>query len=197
MIIKTATFSISAPYLSMCPATKEKEYAFIGRSNVGKSSLINFLTNHHGLAKVSTTPGKTQLINYFNINESWYLVDLPGYGFAKVSKTEREKFDKVIKTYIKNREQLQYVFLLIDARIPPQKIDLEFVNFLGENAIPFVLVFTKMDVSRKNETPKNIAAFKKELSKDWEEVPPIFHTSSFNKTGKEEILAFIAANEKA
>ena len=125
------------------------------------------------------------------------MVDLPGYGFAKVSKTEREKFYKVIKTYIKNREQLQYVFLLIDARIPPQKIDLEFVNFLGENAIPFVLVFTKMDVSRKNETPKNIAAFKKELSKDWEELPPIFHTSSFNKTGKEEILAFIAANEKA
>lgn len=197
MIIKTAKFTISSPSLSKCPIYKEREYAFIGRSNVGKSSLINYVTNHHGLAKVSTTPGKTQLINFFNINEAWYLVDLPGYGFAKVSKADRTKFDLMIKTYIKGRELLQYVFVLIDARIPPQKIDLEFINWLGENDIPFVIVFTKMDVSRKNETPKNIEAFKKILLEYWVELPPIFYTSSFNKVGKEEILKFIQENENA
>lgn len=195
MIIKTAKFVISSPSLSKCPIYKEREYAFIGRSNVGKSSLINYITDHHGLAKVSTTPGKTQLINFFSINEAWHLVDLPGYGFAKVSKADRVKFDAMIKTYLKGRDQLQYVFLLIDARIPPQKIDLEFINWLGENDISFVIVFTKMDVSRKNETPKNIAAFKQILLESWVELPPLFYTSAFNKVGKEEILRLIAENE--
>lgn len=197
MLVHTATFTISAPSLSKCPEHKQNEYAFIGRSNVGKSSLINYITNHKGLAKVSTTPGKTQLINFFHINESWYLIDLPGYGFAKVSKKDREKFDSMIKTYIRDRANLQYVFLLIDARIPPQAIDLDFAFWMGENSIPFVIVFTKMDESRKRDTPKNIAAFKKAMMEYWEELPPIFHTSSFEKVGKEAILQFIASNENA
>jgi GTP-binding protein len=153
------------------------------------------LVGNKSLAKTSGRPGKTQLINHFVINDHWYLVDLPGYGFAKVSKADRTKFDQMIKTYIKGRELLQYVFLLIDARIPPQKIDLEFITWLGENDIPFAIVFTKMDVSRKNETPKNIDAFKKILLEYWVELPPIFYTSSFNKVGKEEILKFIQDNE--
>ena len=154
------------------------------------------MTNYNDLAKVSSTPGKTQLINFFDINESWNLVDLPGYGFAKVSKKDREIFSKMIKNYLSNRAQLQYVFVLIDSRIPPQKIDLEFISWLGENGIPFVIVFTKKDVSRKRSAPKNIEAFKEAMLEQWEELPPMFETSAFNRVGKEEILDFIGANEK-
>ncbi len=196
MIIKTAAFSCSYATVTKCPDAKRNEYAFIGRSNVGKSSLINYVTNYNDLAKVSSTPGKTQLINFFDINESWNLVDLPGYGFAKVSKKDREIFSKMIKNYLSNRTQLQYVFVLIDSRIPPQKIDLEFISWLGENGIPFVIVFTKKDVSRKRSAPKNIEAFKEAMLEQWEELPAMFETSAFNRVGKEEILDFIGANEK-
>jgi GTP-binding protein len=196
MIIKTAQFSCSYATVTKCPDSSWNEYAFIGRSNVGKSSLINYVTNYNDLAKVSSTPGKTQLINFFDINEAWYLVDLPGYGFAKVSKKDREIFDKMIRAYLKNRAQLQYVFVLVDSRIAPQKIDLEFINWLGEHGIPFAVVFTKKDVSRKRSAPKNIEAFKNAMLEQWEELPPMFETSAFNRVGKEDILAFIGANEK-
>jgi GTP-binding protein len=196
MIIKTAQFSCSYATVTKCPDSSWNEYAFIGRSNVGKSSLINYVTNYNDLAKVSSTPGKTQLINFFDINEAWYLVDLPGYGFAKVSKKDREIFDKMIRAYLKNRAQLQYVFVLVDSRIAPQKIDLEFINWLGEHGIPFAIVFTKKDVSRKRSAPKNIEAFKNAMLEQWEELPPMFETSAFNRVGKEDILAFIGANEK-
>jgi GTP-binding protein len=196
MIIKTAQFTCSYATVTKCPDSSWNEYAFIGRSNVGKSSLINYVTNYNDLAKVSSTPGKTQLINFFDINEAWYLVDLPGYGFAKVSKKDREIFDKMIRAYLKNRLQLQYVFVLVDSRIAPQKIDLEFINWLGEHGIPFAIVFTKKDVSRKRSAPKNIEAFKNAMLEQWEELPPMFETSAFNRVGKEDILAFIGANEK-
>ena len=196
MIIKTAQFTCSYATVTKCPDSSWNEYAFIGRSNVGKSSLINYVTNYNDLAKVSSTPGKTQLINFFDINEAWYLVDLPGYGFAKVSKKDREIFDKMIRAYLKNRVQLQYVFVLVDSRIAPQKIDLEFINWLGEHGIPFAIVFTKKDVSRKRSAPKNIEAFKNAMLEQWEELPPMFETSAFNRVGKEDILAFIGANEK-
>jgi GTP-binding protein len=196
MIIKTAQFTCSYATVTKCPDSSWNEYAFIGRSNVGKSSLINYVTNYNDLAKVSSTPGKTQLINFFDINEAWYLVDLPGYGFAKVSKKDREIFDKMIRAYLKNRAQLQYVFVLVDSRIAPQKIDLEFINWLGEHGIPFAIVFTKKDVSRKRSAPKNIEAFKNAMLEQWEELPPMFETSAFNRVGKEDILAFIGANEK-
>ena len=196
MIIKTAQFTCSYATVTKCPDSSWNEYAFIGRSNVGKSSLINYVTNYNDLAKVSSTPGKTQLINFFDINEAWYLVDLPGYGFAKVSKKDREIFDKMIRAYLKNRAQLQYVFVLVDSRIAPQKIDLEFINWLGEHGIPFAIVFTKKDVSRKRSAPKNIEAFKNAMLEQWEELPTMFETSAFNRVGKEDILAFIGANEK-
>jgi len=196
MIIKTAAFSCSYATVTKCPDAKRNEYAFIGRSNVGKSSLINYVTNYNDLAKVSSTPGKTQLINFFDINESWNLVDLPGYGFAKVSKKDREIFSKMIKNYLSSRVQLQYVFVLIDSRISPQKIDLEFISWLGEKGIPFVIVFTKKDVSRKRSAPKNIEAFKEAMMEQWEELPAMFETSAFNRVGKEDILDFIGANEK-
>jgi GTP-binding protein len=167
------------------------EYAFIGRSNVGKSSLINMLTNHKSLAKISGRPGKTQLINHFMINKNWFLVDLPGYGYAQVSKDKRKTFQKFIKDYFFQREQLVCTFVLVDSRHEPQKIDLEFMEFLGENSIPFCIIFTKSDKLNKSTLPKNIENYKKIMLTVWEELPPSFISSSVNKLGKEEILKFI------
>ncbi len=191
MIIKSATFICSNTKISALPVANMPEYAFIGRSNVGKSSLINMLVNQHGLAKTSQKPGKTQLINHFLINEKWYIVDLPGYGYAKVSKNSRENWEKFIRNYITKRESLQCVFVLIDSRIPPQKIDIEFCCWMGEIQIPFVLAFTKADKQSVTKTNQTIALFKKELSGWFEEIPPIFATSGEKGLGKEEILNFI------
>lgn len=177
--------------VSKCPAADKPEYAFIGRSNVGKSSLINMITNQRKLAKTSSRPGKTQLINHFLINDEWYLVDLPGYGYAKVSKSERTRFQAYIIDYITKRENLYCLFVLIDARLEPQQIDLEFITWLGENNIPFSLVFTKADKLGKNKLASNIAYYKKELRKQWEELPPVIVTSSQTGMGKEELLDFI------
>jgi len=191
MIIKSATFICSNTKISALPVANMPEYAFIGRSNVGKSSLINMLVNQHGLAKTSQKPGKTQLINHFLVNEQWYIVDLPGYGYAKVSKNSRESWEKFIRNYITKRESLQCVFVLIDSRLPPQKIDIEFCCWMGEIQIPFVLAFTKADKQSAAKTNQNIALFKKELSGWFEEIPPIFSTSAEKLQGKEEILKFI------
>jgi GTP-binding protein len=191
MIIKSATFICSNTKISALPVANMPEYAFIGRSNVGKSSLINMLVNQHGLAKTSQKPGKTQLINHFLINEKWYIVDLPGYGYAKVSKNSRESWEKFIRNYITKRESLQCVFVLIDSRIPPQKIDVEFCCWMGEIQIPFVLAFTKTDKQSTTKTSQNIALFKKELSGWFEEIPPIFITSGEKGIGKDEVLNFI------
>lgn len=191
MEIKTARFIMSNSDVSKCPAADKPEYAFIGRSNVGKSSLINMITNQRKLAKTSSRPGKTQLINHFLINDEWYLVDLPGYGYAKVSKSERTRFQAYIIDYITKRENLYCLFVLIDARLEPQQIDLEFITWLGENNIPFSLVFTKADKLGKNKLASNIAYYKKELRKQWEELPPVIVTSSQTGMGKEELLDFI------
>jgi len=191
MIIKSATFICSNTKISALPVANMPEYAFIGRSNVGKSSLINMLVNQHGLAKTSQKPGKTQLINHFLVNEQWYIVDLPGYGYAKVSKNSRESWEKFIRNYITKRESLQCVFVLIDSRLPPQKIDIEFCCWMGEIQIPFVLAFTKADKQSAAKTNQNIALFKKELSGWFEEIPPIFSTSAEKLQGKDEILKFI------
>ncbi|NQX42816.1 GTP-binding protein [Pedobacter steynii] len=191
MIIKSATFICSNTKVSALPVANMPEYAFIGRSNVGKSSLINMLVNQHGLAKTSQRPGKTQLINHFLINEKWYIVDLPGYGYAKVSKNSRENWEKFIRNYITKRESLQCVFVLIDSRLEPQKIDLEFCCWMGEIQIPFVLAFTKADKQSTAKTNQNVAAFKKALGGWFEEIPPCFVTSSEKSVGREEILEFI------
>jgi len=191
MIIKTAQFEVSNSDYKKCPNSDKLEYAFIGRSNVGKSSLINMLTNHKKLAKISSSPGKTQLVNHFLINEDWYLVDLPGYGYAKVSKSIREKFGKLIKGYIKNREQLVVLFVLVDCRHDPQKVDLEFIRWLGENGIPFSLIFTKADKLSSSKLHKSLVSFKKKLLEDWEIMPSYFVSSSEDKRGKEEILDYI------
>ncbi|SDM07883.1 ribosome biogenesis GTP-binding protein YihA/YsxC [Pedobacter antarcticus] len=191
MIIKSATFICSNTKISALPAPNMPEYAFIGRSNVGKSSLINMLVNQHGLAKTSQRPGKTQLINHFLINEKWYIVDLPGYGYAKVSKNSRESWEKFIRNYIIKRESLQCVFVLIDSRLTPQKIDVEFCCWMGEIQIPFVLAFTKADKQSVMKTNQNIALFKKELSGWFEETPPVFVTSAEKNAGRDEILNFI------
>ena len=175
----------------MLPVANMPEYAFIGRSNVGKSSLINMLVNQHGLAKTSQRPGKTQLINHFLINEKWYIVDLPGYGYAKVSKSSREKWEKFIRNYITKRESLQCVFVLIDSRLEPQKIDLEFCCWMGEIQIPFALAFTKADKQSTVKTDQNVAAFKKALQGWFEEIPPYFVTSAEKGLGKDKILDFI------
>jgi GTP-binding protein len=191
MIINTAKFIISNTDVSKCPTPNLPEYAFIGRSNVGKSSLINMLTNHKGLAKISGKPGKTQLINHFLINDNWYLVDLPGYGYAKVPKTQREKFEQFISEYILTRQNLMNVFVLVDCRHSPQKIDLEFMEWLGENGIPFSIVFTKLDKLKPNEKKKFLPVYQKEMLKVWEEMPPVFITSSSTGEGKEELLEYI------
>lgn len=191
MQIKSAEFVISSPDVSGCPAPDKPEYAFIGRSNVGKSSLINHLTNRKKLAKTSSTPGKTQLINHFSINDSWYLVDLPGYGWAQTSKVNKAAWKKMINTYLEERQNLACVFVLVDSRHEPQKIDLEFMEWLGENAIPFCIVFTKADKLGKTQIQSNVATYKSVMRRTWEELPPTFVTSSADRVGGEEILDFI------
>ncbi len=190
-MIQSAKFIGSFPKSDDCPDTDYPEFAFIGRSNVGKSSLINLLTNRKELAKVSQTPGKTQSINLFLIDESWQLVDLPGYGYAKVSKTTREVFGKMIKYYLLHRRQLINVFVLVDASISPQKIDLEFINWLGEQGIPFSVVFTKSDKEKALQVQKNVKAFKSKLSEQWETLPRHFLTSSEKKRGGKEVVEYI------
>lgn len=191
MDIKTAEFSLSAPVVSMCPKDTKPEYAFIGRSNVGKSSLINMLTNNKKLAKTSSTPGKTLLINHFIINKEWYLVDLPGYGYAKRSKKEVTKLDQMIRGYILQREQLANVFVLVDIRLEPQQIDLEFIDWLGQSGVPFSIVFTKADKLTANKANQSVEAYKKKLLESWEELPPMFLTSAEKRQGKDEVLDYI------
>lgn len=191
MDIKSAEFSLSAPMVSMCPNDTKPEYAFIGRSNVGKSSLINMLTNRRKLAKTSATPGKTLLINHFIINKEWYLVDLPGYGYAKRSKKEVAKLDQMIRGYILQREQMVNVFVLVDSRHEPQAIDLEFIDWLGQSRVPFAIVFTKTDKLSGGKVSQNIANYKKKLQETWEELPPMFLTSSESRQGRDELLDYI------
>ncbi|NCC99723.1 MAG: YihA family ribosome biogenesis GTP-binding protein [Bacteroidia bacterium] len=191
MKIKTATFVKSCAEIGQCPNGELHEYAFIGRSNVGKSSLINNLTNIKGLAMISSKPGKTLLINYFLVNEEWNLVDLPGYGYAKVNKDTRKNIEILIKNYIMQREQLINLFVLIDSRLEPQKIDLEFVSWLGKISIPFSIVFTKADKLTKNGLKLNIENYKTKLLENWETLPPIFISSAETGLGKDEILDYI------
>ena len=191
MVIKSAEFVISNSQVSKCPTTGLPEYAFIGRSNVGKSSLINMLTGRKGLAMTSQKPGKTQLINHFIINDAWYLVDLPGYGYARLSKDGREKLKKMIEDYTLERKELICLFVLVDARHDPQKIDLEFIEWLGEEGVPFALVFTKADKLTKGKLAANIEGYKARLRQQWEELPPLFITSSEERLGREELLDYI------
>ncbi len=191
MEIKNAEFTISSPNLQSCPNDNKLEFAFIGRSNVGKSSLINMLCNHKGLAKTSATPGKTLLINHFIINREWYLVDLPGYGFAKRSKTVQNKLEQMITSYILQRRQLTNVFVLIDIRHDPMKIDLDFINWLGSSSIPFSIVFTKADKLSDRQKGKAAEDYMEKLKETWEELPPYFISSSIKKTGRDEILDYI------
>lgn len=191
MIIKDSEFVISSSDVSGCPAIDKPEYAFIGRSNVGKSSLINMLTKRKKLAKISSAPGKTMLINHFLINKEWYLVDLPGYGYAKRSKMERSKWEKMIRKYILTRENLLSLFLLIDLRHEPQKNDLEFIEWLGVSQIPMVLVFTKSDKLKRKEIEKNFHDYRKRLQETWEELPEMIITSSEDGTGRDDVLAYV------
>lgn len=191
MKIKTSTFVVSNSEVTKCPNSHLPEYAFIGRSNVGKSSLINMLTGRKNLAKVSGKPGKTRLINHFLINDNWHLVDLPGYGYAKVSKQEKKTFQKYITAYFEKRQQLVNTFILIDCRLEPQPIDLEFLEWMGMSAIPFSIVFTKADKLKPNALEKNITTYKAKLLETWEELPPYFVTSSAHQTGREDILNYI------
>ena len=191
MDIKSASFLVSNTTFKKCPIDGRPEFAFIGRSNVGKSSLINMITGKKKLAKTSSTPGKTQLINHFEINEDWYLVDLPGYGFAKASKKSRKSWEVFITEYLLHRESLMTTFVLIDARLPLQKIDLEFMNWCGGKRIPFSLVFTKTDKLSSSALQKNLTGFKKEILKFWDELPPVFVTSSQSKFGREPLLHYI------
>ena len=188
MLIKTAEFVMSNSEVAKCPKDVLPEYAFIGRSNVGKSSLINMLTNHKNLAKTSGRPGKTQLINHFLINKNWFLVDLPGYGYAKVSKTAKKKFQKFITDYFEKRQQLVAAFVLVDIRHEPQKIDLEFMEWMGVNAIPFSIIFTKADKLKPKAIERNVEAYTQELLKTWEETPTYFITSSTSSVGRDEVL---------
>lgn len=192
MKINSAEFIISNSDVKKCPVEPIPEYAFIGRSNVGKSSLINMLTNNKNLAKTSSRPGKTQLINHFKINSNWFLVDLPGYGYAKVSKTTKAIFQKFITEYFEEREQLVSAFVLIDIRLEAQKIDLEFINYLGESGVPFGIIFTKADKISRGSIQKHVAAYQKALlANNWEEMPPYFVTSSESELGKDEVLNYI------
>lgn len=191
MHIKKAEFIKSSPDQKDCPPENIPEYAFIGRSNVGKSSLINMITNRNNLAKTSGKPGKTQLINHFEIDESWYLVDLPGYGWAQVSKKDKANWKKMTHKYLEKRKNLINIFLLVDSRHEPQKVDLEFMRYLGENGLPFSIVFTKADKQGKTKTQSNVSFYKKILKKEWEFLPPIFVTSATSNMGKEEILKYI------
>lgn len=191
MNIKSANFVISNTDYNLCPQDGKPEYAFIGRSNVGKSSLINMITNRKGLAMTSSKPGKTMLINHFEINEEWYIVDLPGYGYARRSKDSREQLQVLIEDYILEREALTALFVLVDSRHKPQQIDLEFMQWLGESGIPFSIVFTKGDKQGPVKLKQNVDEYKQELLKAWEELPPIFVTSSEKRVGAEELLSYI------
>ncbi len=191
MIIETAEFIMSNSDIEKCPPENKPEYAFIGRSNVGKSSLINMLTARKKLAKTSSKPGKTQLVNHFLINQQWYLVDLPGYGFAKVAKNTRQRFNRLIYKYIENRSNLIMVFVLIDSRHSPQEKDAKFMAWLGENEIPFAIVFTKTDKLSKKQLAENIDIYKQSMLETWEEMPPCFESSSTLKSGRNEILEYI------
>ena len=191
MDITSAEFVVSNSRADMCPQTHLPEYAFIGRSNVGKSSLINMLTNRKGLAMTSQMPGKTVLINHFLINDEWFLVDLPGYGYAQRGAEGRERIRRIIEGYIMGRAQLTSLFVLIDCRHEPQKIDLEFMEWLGENGVPFAIIFTKIDKISKGRLNENVNRYKERLLETWEELPPIFYTSSEKKEGKEELLDYI------
>lgn len=191
MDIKSARFIISNTDIAKCPNDGRPEYAFIGRSNVGKSSLINMLTRNSKLAMTSSMPGKTLLINHFLVNNEWYLVDLPGYGYAKRSKSQTEKLEHIISTYVLDREQMTLLFVLVDSRLEPQKIDLEFFEWLGENGVPFAIIFTKADKEKKTQLKKNTDEYKKKLLEQWEELPPIFVTSSENGMGRNELLDYI------
>lgn len=191
MIINTARFVISNSDYRKCPSDVRHEYAFIGRSNVGKSSLINMLTGKKGLAMTSATPGKTMLINHFLVNDSWYIVDLPGYGYARRSKADRDRLEGIIKSYILNRPQMTNLFLLIDSRHAPQKIDLEFMEWLGENGVPFSIVFTKMDKQSATAGERQTAEYLTTLLETWEELPPVFRTSAEKGVGRDAILDYI------
>ena len=191
MEIKSANFVISNTDVKKCPDPDRHEYAFIGRSNVGKSSLINMLTNYSKLAKTSSSPGKTQLINHFLINDEWYLVDLPGYGYARTSKSQRGQFSSMIKNYILKRENMVCLFVLIDSRHDPLKIDLDFMEWLGENGVPFAIIFTKADKLSGGKAKDNVNKYLKKLSDQWEELPPYFLSSSEKKLGRKEILDYI------
>jgi GTP-binding protein len=196
MLIRKAEFVKSSAFLKDCPKTDSPEYAFIGRSNVGKSSLINMLCRRHSLAKTSTIPGKTRLINHFIINDSWYLVDLPGYGYARVSKKMLKEFDKTLFNYLCKRDNLYCVFVLIDSRIAPQTKDLEFINRLGDLQIPFAIVFTKMDKATQRALSEHTKAFKTEMLKAWDELPACFYTSAETGDGREELLDFVDKTNK-
>jgi GTP-binding protein len=196
MKINTAIFVKSSPKWEDCPSAYLPEYAFIGRSNVGKSSFINMITNNNKLAKISSKPGKTQLINHFLINNSWYLVDLPGYGYAKTAKSIRAGFTKMISDYILHRKNLIYICVLIDSRLQPQQNDLDFLYQLGKAEIPFVLIFTKTDKQGVNKTQENSTVFLQKIAENWEELPPYFITSAITKVGKEEFLDFIGETNK-
>lgn len=191
MIVKNAKFVMSNSDYLKCPKPNLPEYAFIGRSNVGKSSLINALTNRKSLAKTSGKPGKTQLINHFLLNDNWYLVDLPGYGYASVSKTKRAEFQQFLRAYLIKRENLLCTFVLLDSRLEPQKVDIEFMNWMGENGIPFVMVFTKTDKLNQTKLRKNMEKYKSIMLETWEDLPQSFLTSSVTKLGTEEILSFV------
>lgn len=191
MVIKTAQYIISSPSFDLCPKPDKPEYAFIGRSNVGKSSLINMLVNQKGLAKTSASPGKTQLINHFIINDKFYIVDLPGYGYAKISQSSRRRWEQMIENYLRKRENLVNVFVLIDARHEPQKIDLAFVNQLGKWNVPFVVVFTKADKEKPGAVQRHVKNFIDAMREEWEFLPQVFVTSAEKKTGRDEVLTFI------
>lgn len=197
MEIKSSEFVISAPSVNQCPKDVKTEYAFIGRSNVGKSSLINMLCNHKGLAKTSSTPGKTLLINHFIINKEWYLVDLPGYGFAKRSKTVQQKLQNMISSYILQREQLVNTFVLVDIRHAPMAIDVDFINWLGQSSVPFAVVFTKADKLTPSKAKQSAEAWMNKLKDSWEELPPYFITSSEKRIGRDEILNYIEGINKS
>lgn len=197
MIIHSADFLMSNTDPARCPIPDKPEFAFIGRSNVGKSSLINMLLGRKNLAKTSSTPGKTRLINHFIVNEEWYLVDLPGYGYARISKKEREKWEGMIRTYFRRRENLVNTFILIDSRIEPKMADIDFINWFGEEQLPFAIVFTKADKLKTNALVSNIAAFKGKLSETWEELPTSFISSAESALGRDFILDFISENNQA
>lgn len=193
MVIRSAAYVVSSPDLAGCPPPDRPEFAFIGRSNVGKSSLINMLCNNQKLAKTSATPGKTQLINHFSVNDEWYLVDLPGYGFARVAQSARNRWEQMIENYLRKRENLRTVFVLIDARHEPQRIDLDFLSRLGRWGVPFSLVFTKADKETQRVVSRNVKAFGTKMLETWQFLPQQFVTSAVKKQGRENILAYIAA----